>query len=93
MDHTMADAARTICNMTRDEAIAECRRLAQEHPERATHSWLPRELGAGQWAVVKVGAAGSRPLGTHQEAKPRPPQADDPRPAMWRDVGGPYLGG
>jgi hypothetical protein len=24
------------------------------------------------------------------EAKPKPPQADDPRPSMWRNVGGPY---
>jgi hypothetical protein len=23
-----------------------------------------------------------------REARPRPPQADDPRAAMWRDVGG-----
>jgi hypothetical protein len=79
--------------MTRDEAISECGRLAREHPERATHSWLPRELAAGEWAVVKVGVPGQGPLGTMTEAKPRPPQADDPRPAMWRDVGGPYIGG
>ena len=25
-----------------------------------------------------------------QEARPKPPTADDPRPAMWRNVGGPY---
>jgi hypothetical protein len=32
------------------------------------------------------------PDGVHPEtvAAERPPQADDPRPAMWRDVGGPY---
>jgi hypothetical protein len=76
--------------MTRDEAIAECSRLAREHPDRATHSWLPRELAPGEWAVVKVGVPGQRPLGTMQEAKPRPPQPDDVRPAMWRNVGGPY---
>jgi hypothetical protein len=79
--------------MTRDEAISECGRLAREHADRATHSWLPRELAAGKWAVVKVGVPGQRALGTLTEAKPRPPQADDPRPAMWRDVGGPYIGG
>lgn len=79
--------------MTRDEAQAECRRLAAEHPDRATHSWLAREGADGEWTVVKVGAIGARPLGTRQEAKPRPPQADDPRPPMWRDVGGPYGGG
>ena len=76
--------------MTRDEAIAECSRLARDHPDRATHSWLPRELTEGKWAVVKVGVPGQRPLGTLTEAKPRPPQPDDVRPAMWRNVGGPY---
>lgn len=79
--------------MTREQALAECRRLAAEHADRATHSWLPRELDSGEWTVAKVGAAGPRPVATAQEAKPRPPQADDPRPAMWRDVGGPYGAG
>jgi hypothetical protein len=50
--------------MTRDEALAECRRPAEGHSDHATHSWLPR-----------------------------PSHADDPRPPMWRDVGGPYAGG
>jgi hypothetical protein len=78
--------------MTRDEAITECSRLAREHPDRAAHSWLPRELAPGEWAVVRVGVPRANALGTMQESKPRPPQADDPRPAMWRDVGGPYSG-
>ena len=78
--------------MTREQAISECSRLALEHDDRATHSWLPRELAPGEWAVVKVGVPSALPLGTMQESKPRPPQADDPRPALWRDVGGPYGG-
>jgi hypothetical protein len=75
--------------MTHEEAIAEAARLTREHPDRATHSWLARE-SEGQWRVVKVGVPSRVPLNTAQEAKPRPPQADDPRPPMWRDVGGPY---
>jgi hypothetical protein len=78
--------------MTRDEAIAECSRLARESDERATHSWLPREITPGEWVVVRVGLPTQRPLGSLSEAKPRPAQADDPRPALWRDVGGPYGG-
>ena len=78
--------------MTHEQAIAECSRLAREHPDRATHSWLPRELSPGRWAVVRVGVPTQLPLGSTTEAKPRPPQADDPRPALWRDVGGPYGG-
>jgi hypothetical protein len=76
--------------MTREEAIAEAARLAQEHPDRATHSWLPREITPGKWAVAKVGIPGRGPIVNVQEAKPRPPHPDDPRPAHWRNVGGPY---
>ena len=76
--------------MTREEAQAEVRRLTAEHPDRATHSWLPRKGADGGWTVVKLGVASKAPVGTTQESKPRPPQADDPRPALWRDVGGPY---
>jgi hypothetical protein len=78
--------------MTRDQAQAECMRLATEHPDRATHSWLARETAPGEWSVAKVGIPSRGPLTTTQEAKPRPPQGDDPRPPMWRDVGGPYAG-
>ena len=76
--------------MTREEAIAEAARLAHEHPDRATHSWLPKEIAPGQWAVAKVGVPGRGPIVNVQEAKPRPPHPDDPRPAHWRNVGGPY---
>ena len=77
--------------MTRDEALTECRRLGEQHPDRATHSWLPRVL-EDEWSVVKVGVPGKLSLRTAQESRPRPPQADDPRPALWRGVGGPYAG-
>jgi hypothetical protein len=76
--------------MTRKEALDEARRLSEEHPDRATHSWIPRQAADGDWTVAKLAIAPQRPLGTTQESKPRPPQADDPRPALWRDVGGPY---
>jgi hypothetical protein len=79
--------------MTRDEALAETRRLAEEHPDRATHSWIARETGDGDWTVVKLSVPAAKPTGTIQESKPRPPSADDPRPALWRDVGGPYGAG
>ena len=79
--------------MTREEALAESRRLSEEHPDRTTHSWIVREADDGDWKVVKLGIPARRPLGTLQEAKPTPPVADDPRPALWRDVGGPWAGG
>jgi hypothetical protein len=76
--------------MTYDEARAEAARLGQEHPDRATHSWLPRETAPGDWSVVKVGLPTRGPTVGTQEARSKPSQADDPRPPMWRDVGGPY---
>jgi hypothetical protein len=76
--------------MTHDEAVAEAARLGREHPDRVTHSWLPRETTPGEWSVVKLGIPTRVPSATAQEARPRPPQADDPRPPLWRDVGGPY---
>jgi hypothetical protein len=79
--------------MTRDEAKAEAERLAAEHPERATHRWLPREQADGGWSVAKVtlppGMRADK-LKETVEAKPEPPQADDPRTAHSRNVGGPY---
>jgi hypothetical protein len=89
MDNTL-DRRHTISGMTREEAVAEARRLSEEHPDRATHSWIPRQGTDGSWSVAKLGIAPQRPDGTLLESKPRPPQADDPRPAFWRDVGGPY---
>ena len=77
--------------MTREEAIAECGRLAREHADRATHSWLPRELAPGQWAVVKVGVP---PAARRSARRRRPSRARRPATTrarrMWRDVGGPY---
>jgi len=32
------------------------------------------------------------PMTATTEAKPKPAPADDPRPAFFRDVGGPYAG-
>ena len=76
--------------MTHEQAISECGRLAREHDDRATHSWLPREITPGQWAVVKVGVPRHAPLATARSPSRGRRPADDPRPAMWRDVGGPY---
>jgi len=78
--------------MTRDEAAQRAADLNREHPDRATHRWLAREAADG-WQVARVALPkGMRldPLRTTAEARPRPPQAPDPRPAFIRDVGGPY---
>jgi hypothetical protein len=75
--------------MTREEADELRERLSREHPDRATHVWLAREDAAGEWSVVKARLpAGVKrdPLKATVEAKPKPRDADDPRPAIFRDV-------
>jgi hypothetical protein len=68
--------------MTREEAERERDRLTREHPDRTTHRWMARAGAEGDWSVVRVGLPpGMRidPLTATTEAKPKPPQADDPR--------------
>ena len=74
--------------MTREQAEAECKRLADESPERETHRWLPREEADGSWSVVKVGLApnSSADLTAETRADEKPPTPDDPRPGMLRNI-------
>jgi hypothetical protein len=78
--------------MTREQAEAECRRLAEESPERKTHRWLPREEADGSWSVVRVGLAPTDPadLTAETRADERPPTPDDPRPGPFKNIGPPY---
>jgi hypothetical protein len=76
--------------MTRSEAEARCTELARDHPERDRFRWVPRESDQG-WTVVRIPLPESlvrEPLTPVIEAKPRPQQADDPRPAHIRNVPG-----
>jgi hypothetical protein len=77
--------------MTRQQADAECKRLAEESPERDTHQWLPREEADGSWSVVKVGLAphDTEKLTAETRADEKPPTPDDPR-SIARRLGAPY---
>jgi hypothetical protein len=80
--------------MTREEAEAECRRLAGEHPERASHQWFPKDDGNGGWVVVRVPAPeGTRvdPLSAETRADEKPPTPDDPRTSYSRNVGSDWV--
>lgn len=72
--------------MDRDEAERLAERLGREHEDRDTHAWFAREGEGGAWSVVKVGRPGSRidPVKATVEAKPKPPQQEDPRSAHAR---------
>jgi hypothetical protein len=72
--------------MNREEAERERNRLAAEHGDS---TWILHDVG-GEWEVVRIGIAPSPPSSAHVESKPKPPEPDDPRPAHFKNVGGPY---
>jgi hypothetical protein len=78
----------SLQRMTQAEAVETCKQNNREHPERATHAWLSRRNTYGEWSVVKVPkpAGAVDPLKATIEAKPKPPQADDPRTGLPRLV-------
>jgi hypothetical protein len=79
--------------MTRAEAEQERDRLTREHPDRSTHQWMVRADASNDWSVVKVAfprGVHADPLKATTEAKPKPPQPDDPRDSFSRNVGGYY---
>jgi hypothetical protein len=79
----------------RKDAEETAARLARRHSNRARYQWSVRQGPDGEWLVVKVGVSPRRtagPLKAIFGAQPKPPQAADPRPFLWKDVGGPYAG-
>jgi hypothetical protein len=78
--------------MTRQEAEHACTKLAEEHPDRDTHRWVPHQAEDGIWDVAKIALPPQRQeeVTAEQRADERPPTADDPRPM--RDIGGPHVG-
>jgi hypothetical protein len=79
-------------HMTRETAERRAAELTAEHPDRATQHWMAR-AGEDGWEVVRISLPPGMRIGAVKEtieAKPRPDQAPDPRPAFFRDVGGPY---
>jgi hypothetical protein len=68
--------------MTESEARAESERLAAEHPDRATATWVPREEASGEWVVVKV----PRPRGQLKREELQTGFGDDVRPDPSQDV-------
>jgi hypothetical protein len=79
--------------MTREEAESRAAVLNREHPERGAFRWMARD-GGDEWQVARISVPGGvrlDPLNETVESKPQP-EAPDPRPAFFRDVGGPYAG-
>ena len=64
----------------------------RDKTDRLTAGAPPRvRVTLGKDGEIAI-ASDQDPAGVHPEtiAEERPSQGDDPRPAMWRDVGGPY---
>jgi hypothetical protein len=74
--------------MTREDALARAEQLNSEHPDRETHTWIPRRGAGGEWEIAKLRMPGLRrdPMKATTEAKPSPPEGEDPRPACFRNI-------
>jgi len=65
--------------MTRDQAITEAKRRQEADPEA---SWIATSRD-GEWAVVRIGIAPTKPTGTATKPPPVAPR-DDPHSAIER---------
>jgi hypothetical protein len=65
--------------MNREQAQNERDRMAAEHPEA---TWFVAEQEPGDWAVVKVGLTPVDEVGSSTEARPKPDNAEDAKPAQ-----------
>lgn len=73
--------------MTREEAAARSEALNRE--ETGERRWLPRLIAPDEWEVVAISGTGFRPAGPlkeSSEARPRPSDAPDPRPSIFRNI-------
>ena len=79
-------------SMSREEAELRAADFNREHPDRSSARWIARERD-GAWEVARISLPPGMkidPVTETTEAKPKPPQPGDPRPAFERNVGGPY---
>ena len=73
--------------MTKDEATEEAARRNAEEQEPGL--WSAKQSASGDWELVHVSAPGLkriRPVGTHEESRPKPPEPPDPRPTIIRNI-------
>ncbi len=73
--------------MTEAEARELCGRLAEEHPDRESHTWRPRQEADGAWSVVKISLPSAGPRTPETRAEERPATADDPRTSAMQNLG------
>lgn len=75
--------------MTHAEADAEVRRRNDDPSEEGF--WVAQRVEGDEWRAVHADAPGFkriRATGTHAESKPRPPEPEDPRSGLGRNIPG-----
>jgi hypothetical protein len=73
--------------MTKDEATAEAARRNAEKDEKGL--WSARQGESGEWELVHVTTPGlkrTRPVGSHEESRPKPSEPPDPRPTIEQNI-------
>jgi hypothetical protein len=73
--------------MTEAEARTEAAKRNAEGTEPGF--WAAQREDGDAWRVVRLSGVGlkrTRPAGSHSESKPKPPQPDDPRPAIFQNL-------
>jgi hypothetical protein len=74
--------------VTEADARERCEELNGELAEGEA-PWTAREVEPGDWRPARARVPGlppRQPYKSTTEAKPKPPQADDPRPSSFRQV-------
>ncbi len=85
-------AAQASGSLSEQRARELCAHFGATHAQRETHQWLPRQTADG-WQIVKVALPPPEDrLTAETHAAEKPDQAEDPRSALNRNVGGPYGG-
>jgi len=81
--------------MTRAEAEDRAATLNREHADRGIYRWIARsDRDDRQVARIAVpGGVRLHPLHGAVETRPQPTPAEDPRPAHFKNTGGPWVGG
>jgi hypothetical protein len=85
-------SAQASGSLSEQRAKELCAHFGATHADRETHQWMPRRTDNG-WQVIKIALKPPEDkLTSETHAAEKPDQADDPRPAYWRNVGGPWAG-
>ena len=73
--------------MTHEDAVARCAHLNEAAEDE--RRWFPKRTEGDDWEIVAItvdGFSNPHPLKAVIEAKPKPSDPPDPRPAIFRTI-------